>query len=263
MKHNFGQGTWFMVSSISSGNEETGSQRPIVHGSAGGMITRLADTKAEIKAAQKLRYKVFCSEMSAKTGMLDRLTRRERDTHDKNCDHLLVIDEALKSNCGIVGTQRFTVADASHTDAAFYSKSEFEITDLLDRHADKRFMELGRSCILPEYRNKRTMELMWHGTWDYALQQNADVMFGCASFHTENLAEIRNSLAFLLQTAPAEAGWQVSSQHRNAMDLSGFETDKIDPKSALRGLPNADQGLLEAGSQVFKRRCSGCRVWHH
>ena len=49
----------------------------------------------------------------------------------------------------------------------FYSASEFDIARLIARHRDLKFLELGRSCVLPPYRNKRTVELLWHGIWTY------------------------------------------------------------------------------------------------
>ena len=222
---------------------------PVVNGTAGGLVTRLATKRAEIRAAQKLRYQVFCSEMSAKAGMFGRLTKREKDRHDKNCDHLLVIDQSREANSGIVGTQRFAVGDARDDKTVFYSSSEYAVGELLERHPDKRFMELGRSCVLPEYRNKRTMELMWHGTWDYALQKNADIMFGCASFHADSANEIETSLGFLVQNASASDEWTVSSDHRHAIDLSGLADIEIDPKAALRGLPTLIKGYLRLGAK--------------
>ena len=63
----------------------------------------------------------------------------------------------------------------------FYTDSEFDIASLMERHRDLRFLELGRSCVLPPYRNKRTVELLWHGIWSYVRQNSFDVMIGCAS----------------------------------------------------------------------------------
>ena len=40
------------------------------------------------------------------------------------------------------------------------------------RHDNVQFLELGRSCVLAPYRNKRTVELLWHGIWTYVLQHN-------------------------------------------------------------------------------------------
>ena len=35
--------------------------------------------------------------------------------------------------------------------------------------------------MLEPYRDKRTVELLWHGIWAYVLHHRIDVMFGCAS----------------------------------------------------------------------------------
>ena len=225
------------------------SGQPNVNGAAGGLVTRLATKRSEISAAQKLRYQVFCAEMSAKAGMLGRLTKREKDRHDKNCDHLLVIDPSRKSNSGIVGTQRFATGNAKDSDTSFYSQSEFAVDELLQRHPGKRFMELGRSCILPEYRNKRTMELMWHGTWDYALKKQADIMFGCASFHADTVDDLATPLGFLVQNAAVGEKWEVSSSHRHSIDLSKYQDIDIDQKTALRSLPTLIKGYLRLGAK--------------
>jgi putative hemolysin len=50
----------------------------------------------------------------------------------------------------------------------FYSEDEFELEQA--RRAPsraQRFLELGRSCVLPEYRSKRTIEALWQGIWAY------------------------------------------------------------------------------------------------
>lgn len=225
------------------------AERPVINGTAGGLTTKLASSSAEIRGAQKLRYQVFCSEMSAKPGMIARLTGRETDSHDRVCDHLLVTDPSRKSNSGIVATQRLIVSDASKTDPSFYSEAEFSISDLLARHKNKRFMELGRSCVLADYRSKRTMELMWHGTWDYALQKKADVMFGCASFYASNLDEIIQPLAFLVQNAAATNEWQVSSDHNKAIDLASLASLEINSKQSIKSLPTLIKGYLRLGAK--------------
>ena len=47
---------------------------------------------------------------------------------------------------------------------------------------DQNFIELGRSCVLQPYRNKRTLELLWQGVWGYVREHGGNVMIGCASF---------------------------------------------------------------------------------
>ncbi|MBL4639592.1 MAG: GNAT family N-acetyltransferase, partial [Kordiimonadaceae bacterium] len=58
----------------------------------GSIEVRLARTFGEIKNAQKLRYKIFYEEMGAKPDWKMKLTRRDIDSYDIFCDHLLVID---------------------------------------------------------------------------------------------------------------------------------------------------------------------------
>ncbi|WP_407810997.1 GNAT family N-acetyltransferase, partial [Staphylococcus aureus] len=87
------------------------------------------------------------------------------------CDHLLVLDKSIEgdSEDQIVGTYRLLRQEVALANNGFYSASEFDIAGLVARHPGKRFMELGRSCVLPEYRTKRTVELLWQGNWSYAV----------------------------------------------------------------------------------------------
>ena len=63
-------------------------------GRIGNLEVRLARNAAEVKAAQQLRYRVFYEEMSAQPSKLQKMTRRDRDSFDRYCDHLLVIDHS-------------------------------------------------------------------------------------------------------------------------------------------------------------------------
>ena len=97
------------------------------------------------------------------------LARRDKDAFDKVCDHLMVIDHAAKPSLSgkqpVVGTYRLLRQDVAEASGGFYSEDEFDIASLIERHASLRFLELGRSCVLPPYRTKRTVELLWHGVW--------------------------------------------------------------------------------------------------
>jgi putative hemolysin len=58
-------------------------------------------------------------------------------------------------------------------------------------------MELGRSCVLPDYRTKRIVELLWQGNWAYALKHGMSAMFGCASFPGTHPESHALALSFL------------------------------------------------------------------
>jgi putative hemolysin len=81
----------------------------------------------------------------------------------------------------VVGTYRLLRQPVAEEYGGFYTAAEFDIGALIARHSNLQFLELGRSCVLAPYRNKRTVELLWHGISGYLRQNRTDVMFGCAS----------------------------------------------------------------------------------
>ena len=108
--------------------------------------TRLAETKNEIKAAQQLRYRVFYKELSAHPSILTRFTRRDRDTYDKICQHMLVIDKSNKKRGvlligkkkeNVVGTYRLLPQRDAESNKGFYSQDEYDIKPLIEKHKEK------------------------------------------------------------------------------------------------------------------------------
>jgi putative hemolysin len=62
---------------------------------AGNLGLRVAESEAEVEAAQALRYRVFYEEMGARADEATRAARRDRDDFDAIADHLLVLDHDL------------------------------------------------------------------------------------------------------------------------------------------------------------------------
>src|ERR1700730_15263793 len=140
---------------------------PATLGRLGALEVRLAQQKRDVKRAQKLRYRVFYRDGTAIADAATLLARRDKDGFDRICDHLMVIDHAAKPSIGCrqpgVGTYRLLRHEVAERNSGFYTEDEFDIASLIDRHSGLRFLELGRSCVLPRYRTKRTVELLWHG----------------------------------------------------------------------------------------------------
>jgi putative hemolysin len=219
-------------------------------GRLGSLSTRLAVSDEEIREAQKIRFEVFCGEFFARQ-QTDPSSRVEQEDHDKWCDHLLVLDTANEASPKTVGTQRFLVKKASDKTPVFRSQSEFDLEGLAVRHPDKTFMELGRSCILEAYRSKRTMELMWHGTWAYAIENSVDVMTGCASFHAQSIEDIKPALNFLASLSVPDTPWKVDPVSDDCLSIQQLllEDDiAIEPKKAIRTLPPLIKGYLRLGA---------------
>src|SRR3954465_3178354 len=74
---------------------------------SGNLEVRLAESSAEVDAAQALRYRVFYKEMAARPTAEMPACQREFSSDDQVCDHLLVIDQNLGPGPeGVVGPYR-------------------------------------------------------------------------------------------------------------------------------------------------------------
>ena len=225
-------------------------------GRLGNLEVRLATTPAEVKMAQKLRYRVFYGEMSAVANARLRYAKRDADRFDALCDHLLVIDNSgppqgfMRSRPNIVGTYRLLRQEVAERNGGFYTQGEYDIAPLIAANADRRFLELGRSCVLKPYRDKRTVELLWHGIWSYVLAHGIDVMVGCASLAGTDPDRLALPLAFLHRTAKAPEAWHVRAHDHLRVEMDRMAGAEIDMKAAIRALPPLIKGYLRLGGCV-------------
>ena len=225
---------------------------PATLGRLGALEVRLAQAKRDVKRAQKLRYRVFYRDGTAVADAATLLARRDKDAFDKICDHLMVIDHAAKPSIGgkqpVVGTYRLLRQDVAESHGGFYTEDEFDIAGPVERHAGLRFLELGRSCVLPRYRNKRTVELLWHGIWSYVRQHRLDVMIGCASFEGTDPSVHAAALSYLYHTSLAPEDWRVRAHDRRRVDMNMQPLAAVDMRAAIRGLPPLIKGYLRLGA---------------
>ena len=221
-------------------------------GRIGNLETRLARTNSEIDAAQAVRYRVFVEEMQAQIPPDAMRRRRDIDAWDMVCDHLLVLDTSIEGDTEeqIVGTYRLLRQDVARHSGGFSSQSEFDVDALLARHPAKRFMELGRSCVLPEYRTKRTVELLWQGNWAYALKHGVDAMFGCGSFGGTVPEEHALALSFLHNNALAKGEWAVQARPELFRTMDLMPEEAINARKALSAMPPLIKGYLRLGAMV-------------
>lgn len=217
-------------------------------GRIGSLEVRLAATKTEIKKAQSLRFKVFYEEMHATPDLISRLKRRDIDPFDTHCDHLLVLDHK-DNKPKVIGTYRLLRQNMAARGCGFYTASEFDIAPMLAAHPAARFLELGRSCVLKAYRDKRTVELLWHGIWTYVRRHKIDIMFGCASISGTDPEALALPLSFLHHTARAEGILAAKPVSGRAINMNLMGSDMIDARKALHALPPLIKGYLRLGAR--------------
>lgn len=211
---------------------------------------RLAESPSEIEAAQRLRYRVFYEEYAATPDAETAQARRDFDAFDSVADHLIVTDESLGAGVdSIVGTYRLLRQDVALRHGNFYTASEYDIAPLLNGY-DGHLLELGRSCVLAEYRTRPVMQLLWKGIADYVTGHGIDLMFGCASLHGTDVSKHSWSLAYLYHyhLAPVELRPRALNGRHIEMDLHKPET--IDIKATFSALPPLFKGYLRLGAGI-------------
>jgi putative hemolysin len=245
-----------------------GSHAPLRFGAirAGALEVRLADTAAEIDAAQALRYRVFFEEMTARPSAEAAAARRDRDGFDAFCDHLLVVDHTRGAGSeGVVGTYRLLRRSAA-VRGGFYSSTEFDIAPLIAYPGE--ILELGRSCVDAAYRTRPTMQLLWRGIASYVFQHGITLMFGCASLPGTDPQALAVPLSYLYHyhLAPPPLRARALPDRYVEMNLlppSEVDADaavaQIDARSAIAALPPLIKGYLRLGALVGE----GAVVDHH
>ena len=229
-------------------------------GQIGTLQVRLARNPAEIAAAQEVRYRVFYQELGAKANLLQALESRDADRFDDICDHLLVFDTTLPGpdHRRIVGTYRLLRQEAAIAAGGFYSDDEFELKGLIARHPGHRFLELGRSCVLPEYRSKRTIEVLWQGIWAYLKHYQIGVMAGCASFHGTVPAAHAEALSYLAQNCRTSPTWDVRAVSERYCQMDLMPPEAVSMKAAIAAMPPLIKGYLRVGAKIG----DGCVIDH-
>lgn len=200
----------------------------------------------EIEAAQRLRYQVFYEEFAAKPNSQMALARLDFDDFDNYADHLIVTDHARDDK--IVGTYRLLQQDAAKRIGQFYSSDEYDLTPLLD--SGRNLLELGRSCVMPEYRTKQIMNLLWEGIADYISGHDIGIMFGCASLHSTDIKSISRPLSYLhhYHLAPEEIRPRALKGCYINMDI--IPKDEFEAKRGFNDLPPLIKGYIRVGAVI-------------
>lgn len=137
------------------------------------LFAELAASAREVREAQALRYRVFGEEMGAQ---LKGVAGLDIDDFDDHCQHLLVRDA---QSGRVVGCTRLLSDTNAVRLGRFYSEGEFELGSIT--RLKGRLLEVGRTCIAPEFRQGSAIAVLWSGLAGYITLHGFDYLFGCAS----------------------------------------------------------------------------------
>lgn len=144
------------------------------HVNGAALAVSFARSAVEVLEAQRLRYRVFAGEMGARVpGATSGI---DCDFYDAHCEHLLVRDTVSGE---VVGTYRLLPGLTAREIGSFYADSEFDLTRI--RHLRDASVEIGRSCVHPDYRTGATIAMLWSGLAGFATRHGYRYLIGCAS----------------------------------------------------------------------------------
>lgn len=212
---------------LQSSAEKRRAKRP-------SLAVGFARTQSDILDAQRLRYRVFAGEMGA--NLPSRTPGVDHDVYDPYCEHLVVRDTQSGE---IVGTYRILNPENARQ-IGYYSENEFDLTRL--HHLRPRLVEIGRSCVHPDYRTGATITLLWSGLAQFMTERGYDYLMGCASISMADGGHAAASLYSRLSEHLGPAEYRVFP--RCPLPLAALQNDL--PAET----PPLIKGYLRAGAWI-------------
>lgn len=139
------------------------------------MVVGMAKSDADLRDSQRLRYHIFAEEVGAR--LKTDIEGLDTDPYDPYCQHLIVRDRANGNR--VVASTRILFDMDAEIAGGFYSSTEFNLAPLLAQKG--RIMEIGRTCVHPDYRSGSAISLLWMGLARFVDINSYTYMIGCAS----------------------------------------------------------------------------------
>lgn len=198
----------------------------------------------DVRQAQQLRYHVFVNEMGARLSVPNGAPPgHDIDMFDPYCEHLLVRGAGIDGEPGpVIGTYRVLTPAAAQRVGGLYSETEFDLTRL--RPLRSRMVELGRSCVHPDWRSGGAILALWGALAEFMVRNDLDTMIGCASVSMRDGGHVAASLwEQLRRTHLAPIEWQV--RPRLPLPVDELQSDlEVEAPALIKG-------YLRCGAKVL------------
>lgn len=205
---------------------------------------RIATTPEDIQGAQALRYAVFVKELGADGPMVNHSAQLEIDAFDQHAEQLILLDHTRDEGDKIVGVYRLMDRNAAERAGRFYTENEYDLGVL--KATNRSMLELGRSCVHPDYRGGVALLHLWKALAKEVDTRGIEILFGVASFHGTDLDTLAPALSLLARDHMAPRPLRVRSQSYQPMDL----VDQIDRIATMKQVPSLIKAYLRLGGVV-------------
>jgi putative hemolysin len=218
----------------------TGSALAVKRGQR--LFVELAASPAEVREAQALRYRVFAQEMGAR--LKDGRQGLDVDEFDESCQHLLVRDGRSGQ---VVGCTRILTDRQASRLGRFYSESEFDLGAI--PRLPGRLLEVGRTCIAPEFRQGPAIAVLWSGLAGFVQLHGFDYLFGCASMP---LGAADLQAAAIMNRLRRQA---MSPTHLRVTPRTPLSTPAVPAENLDAPLPALLRAYVRLGAKVCGEPC--------
>jgi putative hemolysin len=222
------------------------------HQPTGRIATTWATCEDDVRAAQRLRRRVFAEELGARLAPYDGAPPDvDADRFDPFCDHLLVRALSADGDEGpVVGTYRVLAPQGARRAGGLYTDTEFDLSPIGEFRAHA--VELGRSCVHPSWRSGTVIMALWSALGQYMRLRNLDTMIGCASVSLDDGGHAAVQLwQRLRQTHLAPAQWQVAPRVALPLHDTEFLADAGQGAYPAGEVPPLIKGYLRCGARVL------------
>jgi len=194
---------------------------------------------ADVRAAQRLRYRVFVEEGGAR--LPASVLHHELDAFDPWCEHLLVRNVI---DGEVIGTYRVLPPEKAQLQGGLYAESEFDLSPLAALRP--RLVEVGRACVHPDHRNGGVILMLWHALAQFMQSRGLDMLIGCASVPMHDGGHVAASLWHRLRTTHlAPAALRVRPRLALPVDELDHDLD-VEPPPLVKGYLRLGAKLLGA-----------------
>lgn len=204
----------------------------------GRYSARIAETQADVGAAQRLRSVAF--------GQGGDVPGIDADQFDGICIHILVEEEATGRL--VCCFRMLPLTDGGEIERS-YSAQFYELSAL--RAFGGPMVEMGRFCIRPGYRDPDILRVAWGAMTRFVDETGVEMLFGCSSFKGTDAGVYADAFAMLKERHLAPRRWwprvKAPSVFRFAQKL---RRRKPDARRAMLGMPPLLRTYLLMGGWV-------------
>lgn len=207
----------------------------------GRYAARIAATRRDIRAAQRLRHLAFVETRGGhRAGGLD------SDDHDRRCRHVLV--EEVRSGTLVCCFRMMLLPDGQAIGDS-YSARYYDLSAL--ERFDGPMIEMGRFCLHPDWHDPDILRVAWAAMTDFVDRNGVEMLFGCSSFLGTETAAHAEAFALLRERHLAPRRWLPRVKAPDVFRFArALRRMKPDAKRARLAMPPLLRSYLAMGGWV-------------